>query len=201
MDGFFSSSQMDKVEYNICFQLSKSIMLIIFSYMYLKRIWRDVNFEEHLQLSNTHTHKLWVLEISWLSYSAPIKVGGRWVCWQSMVMMPMEEILKWVCEMWKWGRRWVFEDIEWWLMKRDVLYVVTSKKPHTIKFKSSATSATSVSTITNVTNNSKDGVEKAFDKVSWKFIDYMLMKKNFSTQWRRWIKSCIISVQYSMHYH
>ena len=45
-----------------------------------------------------------------------------------------------VCEMWKGGRRWVFGDIEWRLMKRDVLcwYLNTTSQN---KFKSSATSA------------------------------------------------------------
>ena len=39
-------------------------------------------------------------------------------------------------------------------------------------------------------------IEKAFDKISWKFIDFMLMKKFFSPHWRKMIKACISSVQY-----
>lgn len=83
-------------------------MLIIFAYMYLKRncITTYVSFEEsnihtymYLQITsgaesaeslilrNTpttfqHLHpQVVVSKINWLSYSAPIEVGGRWVWW------------------------------------------------------------------------------------------------------------------------
>lgn len=41
-------------------------------------------------------------------------------------------------------------------------------------------------------------VEKAFDKINCNFIDYMLTQKDFPFQWRKWIKSCISNVQYSV---
>ena len=41
-------------------------------------------------------------------------------------------------------------------------------------------------------------IEKAFDKINWRFIDFMLMKKGFPHKWRRWINSCIRCVQYSV---
>ncbi|KAL0555833.1 hypothetical protein IC582_004334 [Cucumis melo] len=41
-------------------------------------------------------------------------------------------------------------------------------------------------------------IEKAFDKLNWRFIDFMLMKKGYPIKWRRWIKACISSVQYSI---
>ncbi|KAA0063695.1 reverse transcriptase [Cucumis melo var. makuwa] len=41
-------------------------------------------------------------------------------------------------------------------------------------------------------------IEKAFDKISWSFIDYMLAKKHFPHKWRKWIKACISNVQYSI---
>ncbi|GKU94470.1 hypothetical protein SLEP1_g7966 [Rubroshorea leprosula] len=33
--------------------------------------------------------------------------------------------------------------------------------------------------------------EKAYDKVSWDFIDYMLMRTGFTVTWRNWIKECL----------
>ncbi|TYK29463.1 LINE-1 retrotransposable element ORF2 protein [Cucumis melo var. makuwa] len=41
-------------------------------------------------------------------------------------------------------------------------------------------------------------IEKAFDKLNWRFIDFVLMKKGYPIKWRRWIKACISSVQYSI---
>lgn len=41
-------------------------------------------------------------------------------------------------------------------------------------------------------------IEMAFDKISWKFINFMLHKKGFPTKWRKWIMACITSVQYSI---
>ncbi|KAA0055625.1 LINE-1 retrotransposable element ORF2 protein [Cucumis melo var. makuwa] len=41
-------------------------------------------------------------------------------------------------------------------------------------------------------------LEKAFDKINWSFIDFMLLKKGYPIKWRRWIKACISSVQYSI---
>ena len=44
----------------------------------------------------------------------------------------------------------------------------------------------------------KLNVEKAFDKISWRFIDFMLIKKNYPATWRKWVKACISNVQYSI---
>ncbi|GKV00002.1 hypothetical protein SLEP1_g12766 [Rubroshorea leprosula] len=35
--------------------------------------------------------------------------------------------------------------------------------------------------------------EKAYDKVSWDFIDYMLMRMGFAAKWRKWMKECLQS--------
>lgn len=39
-------------------------------------------------------------------------------------------------------------------------------------------------------------IGKAFDKINWHLIDFMLMKKGFPLKWRRWINSCISSINY-----
>ncbi|GKV37508.1 hypothetical protein SLEP1_g45534 [Rubroshorea leprosula] len=33
--------------------------------------------------------------------------------------------------------------------------------------------------------------EKAYDKVSWDFVDYMLMRTGFTVKWRKWIRECL----------
>lgn len=43
----------------------------------------------------------------------------------------------------------------------------------------------------------KLGIMKTFHKINWLFFDFMLMKKGFPLKWRKWISSCISSVQYS----
>lgn len=35
--------------------------------------------------------------------------------------------------------------------------------------------------------------EKAYDYVSWFFLDYMLSRFEFNDRWRSWIKACIFS--------
>jgi hypothetical protein len=35
--------------------------------------------------------------------------------------------------------------------------------------------------------------EKAYDSVSWSFLDYMIFRFGFSGQWRGWIKACVFS--------
>lgn len=39
-------------------------------------------------------------------------------------------------------------------------------------------------------------IEKAFDKINWNFINFMLRNKNLPKKWREWISSCISYVQY-----
>ena len=40
--------------------------------------------------------------------------------------------------------------------------------------------------------------EKAYDHVEWDFIDYVLEKKGFGERWRRWIKGCLSSTNFSI---
>ncbi|GKV42304.1 hypothetical protein SLEP1_g49718 [Rubroshorea leprosula] len=40
--------------------------------------------------------------------------------------------------------------------------------------------------------------EKAYDKVSWDFVDYMLMRTGFTATWRKWIKECFQSSMISI---
>ena len=40
--------------------------------------------------------------------------------------------------------------------------------------------------------------EKAYDNVSWEFLDFVLQRKNFSSKWRSWIRGCLSSVSYSI---
>ena len=41
-------------------------------------------------------------------------------------------------------------------------------------------------------------IEKAFDKISWSIINYMMCVKNYLFKWRKWIKACISNVVYSI---
>lgn len=41
-------------------------------------------------------------------------------------------------------------------------------------------------------------MEKAFDHVSWKFIDYMLDSMDFGEKWRRWIRICISITSFAL---
>ncbi|KAA0040384.1 LINE-1 retrotransposable element ORF2 protein [Cucumis melo var. makuwa] len=41
-------------------------------------------------------------------------------------------------------------------------------------------------------------IEEAFDKISWRFINFMLAKKNFPIKWRKWVNAYINNVQYSI---
>ncbi|GKV44765.1 hypothetical protein SLEP1_g51921 [Rubroshorea leprosula] len=40
--------------------------------------------------------------------------------------------------------------------------------------------------------------EKAYDKVCWKFLDYMMQKLGFCATWRRWIMECLRTSQVSV---
>ncbi|KAK9143620.1 hypothetical protein Syun_013020 [Stephania yunnanensis] len=35
---------------------------------------------------------------------------------------------------------------------------------------------------------------KAYDKVDWEFLDYILMRKGFRLKWRKWIQGCLKTV-------
>ncbi|GJT27404.1 RNA-directed DNA polymerase, eukaryota, reverse transcriptase zinc-binding domain protein [Tanacetum coccineum] len=40
--------------------------------------------------------------------------------------------------------------------------------------------------------------EKAFDTVSWKYLDHMLLSLGFGCKWRRWIHMCLHSARASV---
>ncbi|GKV31769.1 hypothetical protein SLEP1_g40435 [Rubroshorea leprosula] len=40
--------------------------------------------------------------------------------------------------------------------------------------------------------------EKAYDKVCWEFLDYMMLRMGFDPKWRRWINECLKSVEVSV---
>ncbi|GLU02749.1 hypothetical protein SLE2022_199870 [Rubroshorea leprosula] len=44
----------------------------------------------------------------------------------------------------------------------------------------------------------KADFEKAYDKVSWEFIDYMMIRMGFSAMWRKWIQECLNSSSVSI---
>lgn len=44
----------------------------------------------------------------------------------------------------------------------------------------------------------KADFEKAYDSVSWEFIDHMLVRLGFCTKWRAWIGACLHSASVSV---
>jgi len=41
-------------------------------------------------------------------------------------------------------------------------------------------------------------LEKAYDRVHWKFLLYLLQRCGFGEKWRAWIESCISTVRFSI---
>ena len=41
-------------------------------------------------------------------------------------------------------------------------------------------------------------LEKAYDTVDWRFLQYILGKMGFGTKWRRWIQECVSSARFSI---
>lgn len=37
----------------------------------------------------------------------------------------------------------------------------------------------------------KDDFEKACDSISWRFLDYMMVRMGFSEKWRKWMAACV----------
>ena len=40
--------------------------------------------------------------------------------------------------------------------------------------------------------------EKAYDHVSWDFLDHVLEMKEFSLRWRKWMRGCLSSVSFAV---
>lgn len=40
--------------------------------------------------------------------------------------------------------------------------------------------------------------EKAYDSMTWSFLDYMLLRINFYAQWRRWMRGCYMTSSISV---
>ncbi|XP_075497741.1 uncharacterized protein LOC142534974 [Primulina tabacum] len=44
----------------------------------------------------------------------------------------------------------------------------------------------------------KVDLEKTYDNVDWRFLDFVLLKKGFGVKWRKWIRGCVSNVSYSI---
>lgn len=44
----------------------------------------------------------------------------------------------------------------------------------------------------------KIDIEKAYDFLSWGFLDYMLARMGFGLKWRKWIKTCVSTASFSI---
>ena len=40
--------------------------------------------------------------------------------------------------------------------------------------------------------------EKAYDHVEWEFLDFVLERKGFDSTWRKWMRGCLSSIDYSV---
>ena len=40
--------------------------------------------------------------------------------------------------------------------------------------------------------------EKAYDHIKWEFLDFVLERKGFGSTWKKWIRDCLSSVEYSI---
>lgn len=40
--------------------------------------------------------------------------------------------------------------------------------------------------------------EKAYDHVSWDFVDYILYRMGFGMKWRLWMKVCLITTSFAV---
>lgn len=41
-------------------------------------------------------------------------------------------------------------------------------------------------------------LEKAYDRVDWDFLSYLLWRMGFGVKWRRWIQECVLTVSFSI---
>lgn len=44
----------------------------------------------------------------------------------------------------------------------------------------------------------KIDIEKAYDHVNWRFMEYLLRRMGFGVKWRKWIKVCITTASFPL---
>lgn len=44
----------------------------------------------------------------------------------------------------------------------------------------------------------KIDIEKAYDHVNWRFLEYLLRRMGFGVKWRKWIKVCITTASFPL---